>query len=84
MVVKKKSLVVFHNREVIAHDTHNKAIDEYAERYGIDKDEAYTKGHILSMLVLLEHDLAEVILHFGDAKICKEILEEIGINMRGG
>lgn len=80
----KKSLVVFTNRDVIAHVTHNKAIDEYAKKNGITREEAYSKGHVLSILNMIEHDIADVIVHFGDKHICIEILEDVGISVTGG
>lgn len=80
-MVKKKSLVVFHNGEVIAHITHNKAVEEYAIKHGIDLKKAFSKEHVLSMLVLVKHDIAEVIVYFGEVNRCKEILEELGITV---
>lgn len=78
----KSSLVVFTNGDVIAHRTHNKAIDEYAKKNGIDREEAYSQGHVLSMLNMIDHDYAELIIHFGDEKRCLEILEEVGITIQ--
>lgn len=81
MEVKKKSLVVFHNGEVIASHTHNDCIDQYAERYDINKVEAYTCKHVLSMLKLIEHDIADVIMHIGEPQKCIDILHDIGITI---
>ena len=81
-MLKKKSLVVFHNGEVIAHHTHNKAIEEYAIKHNVERLEAFSPNHILSMLTLVEHDIAETIIHFGTPQKCIEILEEIGIAVK--
>ena len=81
-MVKKKSLVVFNNRDVIAHETHNKAIEEYMKKHNVERTKAFSPEHVHSMLTLLKHDLASVILHFGTHEKCIEILEEIGITIK--
>jgi len=82
MGLKNKSLVVFHNGTVIAHRTHNKAIEEYAKMHNVEREKAFTKEHVLSMLTLIEHDIAEVILHLGEHQKCIDILDKIGINIK--
>lgn len=82
MELKNKSLVVFKNGDIIAHITHNKAIDSYAKKYNLSRETVYSCEHVLSMLVLIEHDIAESIMHFGELQHCKAILEEVGIYLK--
>ena len=80
-MLKKTSLVVFNNGDVIAHISHNKCIEEYAVKHGVEREEAFSHKHVLSMLTLIAHDTARNIVCFGVHQKCVEILQELGITI---